>query len=105
MRSVVVPPAVAYATAERLHRIGVLPAPASELRFVADPWVVDSQRLRAAEWRPAWTNEAALRAHLDATRTPSRLLRVDRSRAAAGAAVAVAGTVALARARARRRRG
>jgi nucleoside-diphosphate-sugar epimerase len=109
MRSIVVPSSVAFATAERLHRVGVLPAPASELRYLANPWVVGSQRLHAAGWEPTWTNEAALAAHLEATgHTPgrgvSRLQRKDATRAAAGAAVAVVGTVAIARARANRRR-
>ena len=84
---------IAYATAERLHRIGVLPAPASELRYLANPWVVGSQRLRAAGWEPGWTNEAALAAHLETAgdtpgRAVSRLQRKDATRAAAGAAVA-----------------
>ena len=109
MRSIVVPSAVAYATAERLHRVGVLPAPASELRYLANSWVVGSQRLRAAGWEPAWTNETALAAHLEESghapgRGGPRLQRKDATRAAAGAAVAVVGTVAIARARASRRR-
>jgi len=109
MRSIVVPPAVAYSTAERLHRVGVLPAPASELRYLANPWVVGAERLRAAGWQPKWTNADALAAHLEAVgHTPgrgvSRLQRKDATRAAAGAAVAVVGTVAIARARANRRR-
>jgi nucleoside-diphosphate-sugar epimerase len=109
MRSIVVPSAVAYATAERLHRVGVLPAPATELRYLAHPWVVGADRLRAAGWQPDWTNEDALRAHLEATdhapgRGAPRLQRKDATRAAAGAAVAVVGTVAIARARANRRR-
>jgi nucleoside-diphosphate-sugar epimerase len=109
MRSIVVPSAVAYATAERLHRVGVLPAPASELRYLANPWVVGAERLRAAGWEPTWTNEAALAAHLEeAGHAPGhggpRLQRKDATRAAAGAAVAVVGTVAIARARASRRR-
>lgn len=108
MRSLVVPAAVAFATAERLHRVGVLPAPASELRYLAHPWVVGSQRLTAAGWRPQWTNEAALEAHLAESgkggREGHRLQRKDATRAAAGAAVAVVGTVAIAKARANRRR-
>jgi nucleoside-diphosphate-sugar epimerase len=108
MRSVVVPAMVAFATAERLNRIGVLPAPASELRYLAYPWVVGSQRLRAAGWTPTWTNEAALAAHLstlgDGGRDGQRSTRKDATRAAAGAAVAVVGAVAVARARAARRR-
>jgi nucleoside-diphosphate-sugar epimerase len=108
LRSFVVPSAVAYATAERLHRVGVVPAPASELRYLAHPWVVGSQRLRAAGWAPAWTNSAALAEHVKAVagqrRTGPRVARKDATRAAAGAAVAVVGTVAIARARAARRR-
>jgi len=111
MRSLVVPQAVAFATAERLHRVGVLPAPASELRYLANPWVVGSQRLLAAGWEPTWSNADALGAHLaaaepEAGRGLPRLQRKDATRAAAGAAVAVAvgGTVAIARARANRRR-
>ena len=109
MRSIVVPPSVAYSTAERLHRVGVLPAPASELRYLANPWVVGAQRLHAAGWSPRWSNEDALAAHLQAVghspgRGVARLQRKDATRAAAGAAVAVVGTVAIARARANRRR-
>lgn len=109
LRSIVVPAAVAFATAERLHRIGVLPSPASELHYLAHPWVVDPARLRAAGWKPAWENEAALTAHLEllgdrAGRSGPRLQRKDATRAAAGATVALVGTVAIARARAARRR-
>jgi len=108
LRSLVVPSAVAYATAERLHRVGVVPAPASELRYLAHPWVVGSQRLRAAGWEPAWSNDAALGEHVasvaGARRAGPRVGRKDATRAAAGAAVAVVGTVAIARARAARRR-
>ena len=109
LRSLVVPAAMAFGAAERLHRIGVLPAPASELHYLAHPWVVGSDRLTAAGWQPAWDNEAALRAHLDelgdrAGRGLPRLERKDATRAAAGATVALVGTVAIARARAARRR-
>ena len=109
IRSLVVPASMAFATAERLHRIGVLPAPASELHYLAHPWVVSSQRLRAAGWEPTWSNASALRAHLDALgdragRGLPRLQRKDATRAAAGATVALVGTVAIARARAARRR-
>ena len=106
MRSIVVPSSVAFATAERLHRVGVLPTPAAELRYLAHPWVVDSAALRKAGWMPTWTNEAALQQHLESLgeRRPARLARKDATRAAAGAAVAVVGTVAIARARAARKR-
>jgi nucleoside-diphosphate-sugar epimerase len=109
LRSLVVPASMAFATAERLHRIGVLPSPASELHYLAHPWVVASQRLREAGWEPAWDNESALRSHLELLgdrvgRGMPRLQRKDATRAAAGATVALVGTVAIARARAARRR-
>lgn len=109
LRSLVVPASMAFGAAERLHRIGVLPAPASELHYLAHPWVVAADRLTAAGWKAAWDNEAALRAHLDelgdrAGRGLPRLQRKDATRAAAGATVALVGTVAIARARAARRR-
>jgi nucleoside-diphosphate-sugar epimerase len=114
MRSVVLPHSVAFATAERLHRIGALASPASDLHYLAHPWVVGSQRLRETGWTPRWTNEAALREHLRllgdrAGRSLVVLDRRDATRAAAGAAagagatLAVVGSLALARARARRR--
>ena len=109
LRSLVVPAAMAFGAAERLHRIGVLPAPANELHYLAHPWVVGSDRLTAAGWEPSWDNESALREHLDALgervgRGLPRLQRKDATRAAAGATVALVGTVAIARARAARRR-
>ncbi|HET6816242.1 MAG TPA: NAD-dependent epimerase/dehydratase family protein [Mycobacteriales bacterium] len=108
-RSIVVPSSMAFATAERLQRVGVLPAPASELHYLFHPWVVGSQQLRAAGWEPQWDNAGALRAHLDALGEGgggalSRLQRRDTTRAAAGATVAVVGALAIARTRAARRR-
>ncbi|MBV9484626.1 MAG: NAD-dependent epimerase/dehydratase family protein [Frankiaceae bacterium] len=113
MRSVVLPAAVATATAERLHRIGALNSPASEIQYLINPWVVGSQRLRATGWQPRWTNDAVLREHLRALgdRAGRGLVVLDRkdaTRAAAGAAagagatLAVIGSLALARARRRR---
>jgi nucleoside-diphosphate-sugar epimerase len=111
LRSIVVPAAMAFATAERLQRVGVLPAPASELHYLAHPWVVGAQQLRAAGWQPGWDNVGALQAHLDALGDRAgrgalaRVQRKEATRAAAGATVAVVGALAIARARARRRRG
>src|SRR5436190_11206356 len=99
LRSLVVPPAMAFATVERLQRAGVLPAPASELHYLAHPWVVGSQRLRSAGWTPGWDNAAALRDHLETIGGRGVLARVDRrdaTRAAAGATVALVGTLAIA---------
>jgi nucleoside-diphosphate-sugar epimerase len=114
MRSVVLPSAVAFATADRLHRVKALASPSTDLYYLVHPWVAGSQRLRASGWSPRWTNEAALREHLRrlGDRAGRSLIVVDRkeaTRAAAGAAagagatLAVIGSLALARARARRR--
>jgi hypothetical protein len=108
LRSIEVPPSMAFTTAERLHRVGVLPSPASELHYLAYPWVVASQRLREAGWEPSWDNESALRAHVeqlgDQVGGALRRQRKEATRAAAGATVALVGTIAIARARAARRR-
>jgi nucleoside-diphosphate-sugar epimerase len=113
MRSVVLPSAVAFATADRLHRVGALASPSTDLDYLVHPWVVGSERMRATGWSPGWTNEAALREHLRllGDRAGRSLVVVDRkeaTRAAAGAAagagatLAVIGSLALARARRRR---
>jgi len=107
-RGLELPERVAVGTAERLHRLGLTPAPPSELAYLVHPWVVDTGRLRSAGWAPRYTNADAVRAHLAdlAERERSRPARLDArtATAAAGAAVALVGTAALLR-RARRRRG
>jgi len=101
-RRVELPASVALSTAERLHRLGVSTAAPRELDHLLGPVVVGSTRLRAAGWRPAWTNEAALRAHLaERARSEGR----GGSYTAAGATVALLGTAALVRRSRRRRRG
>jgi hypothetical protein len=88
--------------AERLHRLGITPAPPSELAYLMHPWVVECGRLRAAGWRPSYTNADAVTDHLGEKRRGTRGPAVVGG-AAAGAAVALVGTAALVR-RARRRR-
>ena len=61
MRRIELAATTAFGTAERLHRVGVLPAPASELAFVVYPWTVASDRLRAAGWEPRWSSAAVPR--------------------------------------------
>jgi nucleoside-diphosphate-sugar epimerase len=103
------PAGFAYGAAERLHRLGITPAPASELHYVTHPWVVTAERLRAAGWRPEHDNATAFEALLDqitgkhavASRRIGR--RETATLGAAGATVAVLGTAAAVR-RARRRR-
>ena len=109
MRRIELPSAIAFGTAERLHRLGVIPAPASDLQYVVHPWVVPSTRLREAGWRPAYDNPTALGLLLEQVHGHHALAsrRVGRRETigAAGAAVAVVGTAALVRAARRKRRG
>lgn len=110
-RHIELPAAVAFGTAERLHRLGVTPASSSDLQFLVHPWVVEGSLLADAGWQPAYDNEAALRAAL--AESSGRLAigghRLGRRDAAAGAAVgatvALVGTAALVRRARRRRRG
>jgi nucleoside-diphosphate-sugar epimerase len=108
LRPIELPAAMAIGTVERLHRIGVTPASASELQFLVHPCIVRTGRLSAAGWRPTYDNVTALQVLLDEARRHTavgarRLDRGDAARAAAGATVALVGTAALVR-RARRRR-
>jgi len=106
MRRIQLSQATALGTAARLHRFGVLPAPASELAFAMYPWVVEPAVLRAAGWRPAYDNETCLGVLLDAIRgrralAGRRVAPKDAALGAASAAVALVGTAAVLR-RARR---
>ncbi|NLT54510.1 MAG: NAD-dependent epimerase/dehydratase family protein [Actinomycetales bacterium] len=111
MRRVEIPPGLAFGTAERLHRVGVLPMPAGDLAYVVHPWVVSSARLREAGWAPRHDAEECLSVLLDGIRGRHALVgrRVERRDAALGAAsaaVALVGTAAVLRqARSRRERG
>jgi len=108
LRRIELPARIAYGTAERLHRLGMTPAPAGELAYTAESWVVPSTRLRAAGWRPSYDNASALRALLaeNAARSASgRHFGRDATLGAAGATVAVLGTAAVVRQIRRQRRG
>lgn len=110
LRRMDLPAGLTFATAQRLHRAGITPAPVTDLHYVVYPWVVDCAALRAAGWRPRYTNAEALAAllveraghHAVAGR---RLDRKDATITAAGATVAVIGTAAIVRQVRRRRRG
>jgi len=106
-RTLELPERVAVGTAERLHRLGITPAPPSELAYLLYPWVVSSSRLRAAGWLPAYSNADAVRAHLAERADRGRAPRLDArgATAAAGAAAALVGTAALVRLARRRRAG
>jgi nucleoside-diphosphate-sugar epimerase len=103
------PAAITFGTAQRLHRIGVTPAPATDLHYVVYPWVADCATLRQAGWKPSRDNAEALAALLDEVSgrhavVGRRLARKEATMAtAAGATVAVIGTAAIVR-RARRKR-
>jgi nucleoside-diphosphate-sugar epimerase len=100
-RRIELPASVAVSTAERLHRLGVTTS-SRELDHLIAPLVVGSERLRDAGWTPAWSNEAALRAHLAHQAGSDSHAG---AYTAAGATVALLGTAALVRRARRRRRG
>jgi nucleoside-diphosphate-sugar epimerase len=110
MRRIELPAALAFRTAERLHRVGVLPAPATDLAYVVHPWAVSAQRLLDSGWSPVYDNETCLGVLLQEVRGHHALVsrRLDRKDAAlgaagaAGAAVALVGTAAVVRRRRRR---
>lgn len=107
MRRIELPAALALGTAQRLHRVGVLPAPASDLAYVVYPWTVSSQRLKDAGWTAAYDNETCLGVLLEGIRgrhavAARRMDRKDAALGAAGAAVALMGTAALMRRRRKR---
>ena len=110
LRRIELPAGLTFATAQRLHRAGMTPAPVADLRYVVYPWVVECQALREAGWHPRYDNVAALEVllaqraghHAVAGR---RLGKKDATITAAGATVAVIGTAAVVRQVRRRRRG
>lgn len=106
MRHVELSLSAAMGTADRLHRVGVLPAPASDLAFVAFPWAVGATVLRDHGWEPVHDNETCVGVLLETIRgshavAARRLDRKDAALGAASAAVALVGTAAIMR----RRRG
>jgi nucleoside-diphosphate-sugar epimerase len=110
MRRMELPESLAVGAAERLHRLRLTPAPASDLQYVMHPWAVPSTALRAAGWTPTYGNEEALAVLLEGIEghhaaLSRRLGRKDAATTlgAAGATVALVGTAALVR-RARRKR-
>lgn len=109
LRRVELPAGLTFATAQRLHRIGITPAPVNDLQYLVYPWVVDCATLRAAGWRPAHDNESVLREVLELRAAhrggQRRIPRKEATITAAAGTVAVIGTAAIVRAARRRRRG
>ena len=110
LKSIELPARLTFGTAQRLHRVGVTPAPAVDLRYVVYPWVVDCAALREAGWRPRFGNEEVLRVLLDQRNgrhalAGRRIARKEATITAASATVAVIGTAAIVRRARRRHRG
>jgi len=108
LKSIELPARLTFGTAQRLHRLGVTPAPAMDLRYAVYPWVTDCAALRAAGWRPRFDNAQALQVLLEQRKghhavAGRRIARKEATITAAGATVAVIGTAAIVR-RARRHR-
>jgi nucleoside-diphosphate-sugar epimerase len=102
LRRIELPAGVTFATAQRLHRAGITPAPVADLHYVVYPWVVDCGALRQAGWRPSGSNTAALQVLLDQRAghhavAGRRLAKKEATITAAGATVAVIGTAAIVR--------
>ncbi len=102
LRQIELPAGVTFATAQRLYRAGITPAPVADLHYVVYPWVVDCQTLREAGWRPEVTNTQALAALLELRAghhalAGRRLAKKDAAITAASATVAVIGTAAIVR--------
>ncbi|MBE7700810.1 nucleoside-diphosphate sugar epimerase [Oerskovia sp. Sa1BUA8] len=108
LATVTLPAATAFGAAERLHRVGVLPSPASDLAYVVHPWTVTARGLHAAGWEPVWSSAQGVDVLM--TEVRGRIALVGRrvggrdaaALGAAGAAVALLGTAAIWR-QARRR--
>ena len=109
LRRIELPAGLTFGTAQRLHRVGINPAPVNDLQYLVYPWVVDCQTLRAAGWRPAYDNAAVLAALMEARAihraAARRMPGKEATITAAGATVAVIGTAAIVRAARRRKRG
>jgi len=112
MRRMELPEGLAVGAAERLHRLHLTPAPASDLQYVMHPWAVSNKKLREAGWEPAFTNEEAFAQLLEDidghhAALARRLGKKDAAAGlgAAGATVALVGTAALVRRARRKRRG
>ena len=107
MRGVELSESMALGIGQRLHRVGLLPLPATDLAYALYPWAVSSATLGAAGWRAAYDNMTCLGVLLDGIRghhavAARRLERKEAAFGAASAAVAIVGTAAILR---RRRKG
>lgn len=101
MRSIELSVDTAFATATKLHKVGVLPAPPTDMELAVYPWSVFPERLLDAGWRPEVSSQDCLRLVIEETRGKFGVggRRVGHKDAAAlgaaGAAVALLSTAAL----------
>ena len=101
LRRIELSAATAFGTAERLHRVGALPAPSSELAYAVYPWTVDAGGLLAAGWEPQRSSSECLDVLLEGVQGRMALAgrrvgaRDAAALGAAGAAVALIGTAAV----------
>ncbi|WP_228386648.1 NAD-dependent epimerase/dehydratase family protein [Ornithinicoccus halotolerans] len=110
MRRVELSAAAAQGAADRLHRLGVLPLPATDLAYVSQPWAVAPTSLSRVGWFAAYDNATALSVLLEGVRghravMARRLQRRDAALGAGAASAAVAAVATAALMRRRRRRG
>jgi nucleoside-diphosphate-sugar epimerase len=101
---------MALGIGQRLHRVGILPFPASDLAFAVYPWDISSATLAEAGWQPAYDNMTCLVTLIDSITGhhavgARRLDRKDAALGAASAAVALVGTAAIMRRRRRKGAG
>lgn len=97
LRRLELPAGLAFGTAERLHRLGMLPMPPGDLALVVYPWVVSAGRLREAGWQARHGNAECIRVLLEVGAGQHAVAgrRVDRKDAALGAAGAAGAAVAF----------
>jgi nucleoside-diphosphate-sugar epimerase len=98
---------MALGIGQRLHRVGILPFPASDLAYAVYPWAISSATLSEAGWQPAYDNVTCLATLIESIRghhamAARRLDRKDAALGAASAAVALVGTAAIMRRRRRK---
>jgi nucleoside-diphosphate-sugar epimerase len=110
MRRMELPESLALGAAERLHRLHLTPAPATDLQYVMHPWAVSTDNLKSTGWQPEFTNAEAFQSLLVEIEGHHAALarRIGKKDAAAtlgaaGATVALVGTAAMVR-RARKKR-
>jgi nucleoside-diphosphate-sugar epimerase len=112
MRRMELPESLALGAAERLHRLHLTPAPATDLQYVMHPWAVSTANLKATGWQPEFSNTEAFQALLveiegHHAALARRLGKKDAAATlgAAGATVALVGTAAIVRRARKKRRG